>query len=598
MRRAEAAVLFLAFSVAACKPPNANDPGANGGAGLNLPLAPKQLSLELASRGASVAFDALVNDLSTELERSQRGLATLNPAPYFVAYQVADQSNVRIEASDGALLTNARATNRSLDVDLRIGSQAKDNTHRIPGESSGSLKAAYALPLAGGREALSNVVWLATDQEYDIAKARWLRVEAQTDEEEPKDNLPRADFSIEEAVVYAQPRLETTLDEALWTDRIREVSRAAADYSEIQRSSAALSVVTETRYLVNTEGTKLQLSRRSVRVELQVQTIASDGMVLERFDSIDTHDLEALPNTAAITQRFRSLFEDIRALREAKVIEPYVGPAILDGRAAGVFFHEVFGHRIEGHRQDAENEGQTFANMVGQQIMLPSLTIYDDPSALRLNGVDLNGFYLFDDEGVAAQRAKLVEGGVLNGFLLSRTPARGFLRSNGHGRREPGFAVVARQANLVVDPAETVTPATLKSVLLSEVERQKLPYGLRFSEISGGFTQTQRYDTQAFKVIPVMVYKVYPDGREELVRGVDIEGTPLTALSKILVAANDFQVFNGLCGAESGWVPVSATSPSLLLSQVEVARQEQSDEEAPLLPAPSAGVSPTPRRAR
>jgi predicted Zn-dependent protease len=280
----------------------------------------------------------------------------------------------------------------------------------------------------------------------------------------------------------------------------------------------------------------------------------------------------------------------VRALRDAPVIEPYVGPAILDGKAAGVFFHEVFGHRIEGHRQDAEHEGQTFASMVGQQIMLASLSIYDDPTISRLNGVDLNGFYLFDDEGVPAQRANLIEAGVLRGFLLSRAPARGFHHSNGHGRREPGHAVVARQANLVIDPAQTVSRETLERALLAEVSAQQLPHGLRFAEISGGFTQTQRYDTQAFKVIPVMVYKIYPDGREQLVRGVDIEGTPLTALSKIALAANDFEVFNGVCGAESGWVPVSATSPSMLLSQIEVARKEQGDAKPPLLPPPQARV--------
>jgi predicted Zn-dependent protease len=310
-------------------------------------------------------------------------------------------------------------------------------------------------------------------------------------------------------------------------------------------------------------------------------------MLLDRFDSVDARRLDDVPADATLRERYRQLFLDIRALQTAPVIEPYVGPAILDGRAAGVFFHEVFGHRIEGHRQDAENEGQTFASMVGQPIMDTDLDVYDDPNIERLNGVDLNGFYAFDDEGVPAERANLVQAGILRGFLMSRTPARGFLKSNGHGRREAGHSVVARQANLVVDPIRTVSRATLEQALLSEVSEQGLPYGLRFAEISGGFTQTQRYDTQAFKVIPVMVYRLYPDGRQELVRGVDIEGTPLTALSKIELAANDFEVFNGVCGAESGWVPVSATSPSLLLSQIEVARQEQSNDKPPLLPPPS-----------
>ena len=122
--------------------------------------------------------------------------------------------------------------------------------------------------------------------------------------------------------------------------------------------------------------------------------------------------------------------------------------------------------------------------------------------------------------------------------------------------------------------------------LWREVKRQNKPFGLLFKEITGGYTNTTRGSSQAFKVLPVMVYRIYPDGHEELVRGVDLEGTPLTALARIEAAANDFGVFNGVCGAESGWVPVSATSPSLLLGQIEVTRREKGHDRPPLLPSP------------
>jgi predicted Zn-dependent protease len=219
------------------------------------------------------------------------------------------------------------------------------------------------------------------------------------------------------------------------------------------------------------------------------------------------------------------------------------------------------------------------------------LDVYDDPTLYTLNGTDLSGHYLFDDEGVTAERANLVRDGVLGGFLMSRSPIRGFDSSNGHGRRQRGYRVVSRQGNLIVDPSETTTTEGLKTLLIAEVKRQEKPFGLRFSEITGGYTNTTRAGAQAFKVLPVMVYKVYPDGREELVRGVDVEGTPLAALGQIMAAANDFQVFNGVCGAESGWVPVSAASPSLLVRQIEVARREKSAERPPLLPPPSGAKS-------
>jgi predicted Zn-dependent protease len=577
--------LALFSCLVGCGTTPARAPELTGsGAGMELPPAPKTLTLEVAPRATSANFDPVMELLASELDHSVATLGWVEPSPYFLGYHVVERRAVHLLASDGSLVNRSEEASRMLDVDVRIGSRTKDNTHPIPGETLDPYKATAALPLDWGAAALRNAIWLATDREYDSALARWLRVQSL---DAAAEDSTRPDFSEEAAVVFAEPPLQTEFDETAWTDRLVRLSGVAREFPDTQRSQVALSLVTETRYQVSSEGTRLQLSRSAARLELQAQTVAEDGMLLDRFDSFDVRSLTDVPSEAAVAERYRQLFLDVRALEAAPVIEPYVGPAILDGRAAGVFFHEVFGHRIEGHRQDAENEGQTFASMVGQPIMHANLNVYDDPNIRRLNGVDLNGHYAFDDEGVPAQRAELITQGVLKGFLLSRTPARGFHHSNGHGRREAGHLVVARQANLVIEPDATVSRATLEQALLAEVRKQGLPYGLRFAEISGGFTQTQRYDTQAFKVIPVMVYRVYPDGTEQLVRGVDIEGTPLTALSKIAVAANDFQVFNGLCGAESGWVPVSATSPSLLLSQIEVARQEQSNDKPPLLPAPS-----------
>ena len=281
------------------------------------------------------------------------------------------------------------------------------------------------------------------------------------------------------------------------------------------------------------------------------------------------------------------IIADLDALRAAPVAEPYSGPAILEGQAASVFFHEVFGHRIEGHRQKDETEGQTFSKKVGQQIMPAFLSVYDDPSIATLDGIDLNGFYRNDDEGVKGGKASLVENGVLRTFLLGRSPTRGFTASNGHGRRQAGRFVVARQGNLVVEPSRTVDPKTLRAMLLDEVKKQGKPYGLIFRELDGGFTMTERFLPQSFKLLPIMVVRLYPDGREELVRGADLEGTPLSALSDIEAAADDMKTFNGFCGAESGFVPVSSSSPSLLVSHVEVAKKQHGHAKPPILPAPS-----------
>jgi TldD protein len=283
-----------------------------------------------------------------------------------------------------------------------------------------------------------------------------------------------------------------------------------------------------------------------------------------------------------------SMIADLKALRKAPLADPYIGPAILEGRAAGVFFHEIFGHRVEGHRQKNEEEGQTFAKKIGEPIMPAFVSVYDDPTLARIGGTDLNGHYNFDDEAVTAQRATLVDAGVLRSFLMSRSPTRGFSVSNGHGRRQEGRQVVSRQGNLVVQPSLTVSTEELRRRLREEAKRQGKLYGLLFRDISGGFTNTARMGPQAFKVLPILVYRVWADGRpDELVRGVDLVGTPLSALSRMLAASGDYQTFNGYCGAESGFVPVSATSPSLLVEQIEIERRDKGSDKPPVLPSPA-----------
>ncbi|HEU4333295.1 MAG TPA: metallopeptidase TldD-related protein, partial [Candidatus Eisenbacteria bacterium] len=283
----------------------------------------------------------------------------------------------------------------------------------------------------------------------------------------------------------------------------------------------------------------------------------------------------------------KRLAKDLDDLRKAPLAEPYAGPAILRPRAAGVFFHEIFGHRIEGHRQKDEDEGRTFAKKVGQAVMPAFITVIDDPTRAKHAGKELNGAYKFDDEGVESQKVVLVDKGVLKTFLMGRSPVRNVPKSNGHGRCSPGNRPVARQGNLIVDSSQRVTYAKLREMLVEELKKQGKPYGLIFDDIAGGFTFTQTFVPQAFKLLPLRVWKVHADGTaDQLLRGVDLVGTPLASLERILGAGDDDDVFNGTCGAESGWVPVSAASPSLLVATIEVERQRKGQDKPPLLPAP------------
>ena len=296
-----------------------------------------------------------------------------------------------------------------------------------------------------------------------------------------------------------------------------------------------------------------------------------------------------MPSEAVLTEKIETMAKRLTELTRAPLAEPFVGPAILSGRAAGVFFHEILGHRLEGHRQKDEEEGRTFKEKVGTRIMPVFISVVDDPSCTRLNGIELSGAYKYDDEGIASRKTVLVDNGVLKTFLMSRTPVEGIPHSNGHGRCDYVNAPCARQGNLMViaDGERRVSPDELKEMLRQEAKRQGKPYGLYFDEMAGGSTFTQADQPQLYKLYPLVVTRVYADGRpDELIRGVDIVGTPLASLENILGAADDLGVFNGVCGAESGSVPVSASSPSLLIHTIEVQRKPKSDDKPALLPPP------------
>lgn len=571
---------------------NAPDPG--GAKGKEEPLPPavpaavEAKTIEPQTGNNPAVRSPILDVMVEENRRSMKALEHQQVPAYYVSYQIIERRAVVIDAEGGALVNEDEQTSRALDVVVRVGSPQLDNTHPLQDSNVAQLVRAARLgsvPFGTDSQAIRHALWLETDRRYREAKDLFALV---MHEQRIGHSAPTApDFVHAKGQVYIQPEKKLEVDRDHWVKRARDCSRRAAR-GVATRSACQAVFERTTEWYVNSDGAQEQMSWTNARLSISVGVKADDGMPLSRLEQRFAPTPEELPDDAEMEKMIKTATSDLDALHGAPVVDPYVGPTILEGRAAAVFFHEVFGHRVEGHRQKDDNSGQTFTSKVGKQIMPKWITVYDDPRIRRLNGVPLNGFYHYDDEGVPAQRAMLVNDGVLEGFLQGRQPIENFPRSNGHGRKEPGhLPVVSRQGNLVVESARSVTEDELFQQLLDEIKRQGKPYGMIFTDISGGVTNTDRFLPQAFNVEPVMAYRVYPDGRKELVRGVNIVGTPLIALGSILSAARPVQTFNGVCGAESGWVPVSASAPSLLLKELEIERKFKPNDNSPVLPAPS-----------
>jgi TldD protein len=538
--------------------------------------------------GEPLPDDPALTAAQAEIDRAMEALSDEDEPPYHLSVGIVDTLSVRIASSNGALATSREDRYRVADVDVRVGRPELDNTHKIRDASwfSEEMRDQIRLPLDGDPAVTQRLLWKAIDERYQGAVRRLSKVKGNESVKVERDDRS-PDFSQVEAVQDVRMPQHASVDVEAWEAVTREVSRVFLAHPDVLDSHVELVAEEQLLMFASSEGHLIQHPRARYRVSLYATTVAPDGMQLEVYDYVDASTMEGLPGLEELLVRAEASAARLKALREAPLLEPYTGPALLEGRAAGVFFHEVFGHRMEGHRQKDEDEGQTFTDMVGEPILPAFLDVYDDPTLRVYAGTDLNGTYPYDDEGVPSQRVDLVVEGVLQSFLTSRMPIESVPVSNGHGRRQPGNAVVARQGNLIVEASETVTHDQLREQLIQQVVAQGKPYGLIVEDITGGFTLTGRVVPNSFNVRPVAVWKVYPDGRaDELVRGGDLIGTPLTTFSRILAAGDDPQVFNGVCGAESGWVPVSAVSPSLLVEEVEIQRKEKSNDRPPLLPAP------------
>lgn len=534
---------------------------------------------------------SLLDILGDELQRNITILKQkADPPPYYMDYTVTDEESQSLSATLGTIDERGNRRRRSLDITLRVGTPQLDNYHLIDGER-GRFKQGESIPLDNVPDAIRRRLWLETDRTYKLAARRLIEVKSSQDEKVKGDSSP--DFSSEPPSVYQEPPPPIDNITDAWAQRARKWSAEVSGFPDVLYSNVSLSARRVSKYMVSTEGTRLLHGRNFVSLSIVARGKATDGMDLTAMEDYQAADLAHLPPPAEVEAAAKRVGQNLKDLVQAPAVEPFVGPAILSGRAAAVFFHEIFGHRVEGHRQKDESEGQTFTKAVGSPVLPTFLSVLFDPTRRTLDGIDLNGYYTYDDEGVKARPVTVVQDGVLKTFLTSRSPIDGVEHSNGHGRREPGLEAESRQSNLIVESKKQVSDQALRQMLIAEVKRQNKPYGFYFDEITGGYTTTQRRGLQAFTVMPLMVYRVFPDGRpDELVRGVDIVGTPLSSFAKILATSDKTQVFNGYCGAESGQVPVSASSPAILVSEIEIQKKQHSQDRPPFLGRPiDSGVS-------
>lgn len=535
----------------------------------------------------------LIKAAKNEMNRSMQELGKLPNAPYYIAYSVSDIKKVALTSSFGKIESSNSDLSRIFDIDLRVGTYQFDNTHIIRGNpfdfSGGG--GFTELPMEDNETAIRNIIWQTTDRQYKSAIERLEK--AQTNQKVKVDEEDKsADMSKEKPVIYTGSKPKLNFDKSKIEDMLRRLSARFAKENWLYDGSVNFNAEEIEKTFINTEGSELVYGEAYVRMFVYAKTKSDDGMSLPLYKSYFSYSVDGLPKEEQIAKDIDELIDLLKKLRNAPLMTTFTGPAILSGEASGVFFHEIFGHRVEGHREKDPNSSQTFKQSIDKKIFPEFISVTFDPTIKVLKNREISGFYEYDDEGVKGQKVNTVENGFFKNFLMSRSPIDKFNVSNGHGRKQAGYKAVSRQSNLVVNTTKSVPFNELKQKLVTECKKQNKDYGLYFVTVQGGFTFTSRTIPNAFNVTPLVVYKIFADGRaDELVRGVDLIGTPLSTFANIIESADDLGVFNGVCGAESGGVYVAACSPSLLVSTIEVQKKKKSQAKPPILNSP-VGANP------
>ncbi len=532
--------------------------------------------------------------MKQELKYSMEELKKQESIPYYMNMRAMDDYTITVVSSFGAVTTANANRTRTLVPQIRLGSPELDNfKYNMQGGFAGpNAQGAQGviLPLDdNASDAIREAIWRETLQRYEYARTMYdqakTRATVSVEDEDKAPCFSKAPVEHYYEAPVAAGRQKMDIKRA-WEQRMDEVSAVFKTCPELRQGSASFSFQVLRTYFVNSEGSVVVQNRVSTRVMLMASLKAADGMELPLNMDYFAYTPDELPDNDRMIADAQDMIKRLLALRDAPVADPYTGPAILSGPASGVFFHEIFGHRLEGHR--LKSGGQTFKKMVGEQVLPAEFQVYCDPLQKRYADTDLYGHYVYDDEGVKARRVDNVVNGVLKEFLMSRVPLDGFPVSNGHGRTSGGGDPVSRQSNLIIETNRPYTEDELRAMLVEEAQKQGKEYGYYFRTVTSGFTYTgEGGSLNSFNVTPLEVYRVFVDGRpDQLVRGVDMIGTPLSMFSNITAAGNKPSVFTGVCGAESGWVPVTATSPTIFVSQIETQRRAQARDIAPVLPSP------------
>jgi hypothetical protein len=557
--------------------------------------------------------DVVLKAMRDELDHS-KGLASVKlEKPYFISYSLEDGEAFTASASLGGLIASTNTLFRVPRIQVRVGDYQFDNTNYVgSGFAFGSRYDIERFPIENSYPVLRRYLWLATDQNYKAAVESLARKRAALRNMSVGEPIP--DFARAEPSRLTEDPSVAKLDRGAWLARVRALSAIFSEFPQVLGSNVELQAIKGSRRLVTSEGSEVRTTGDVLFLRIRAVGQAPDGMRLHDSVAIHSLDFGRDLNEAELGREVRKVAEEITALSRAPSGDTYNGPVLFEGMAAAQLLAQVLGRNLAPTRRPVNEPGRPNAfptseleGRMAARILPEWIDVVDDPTLKELNGRKLFGNYSVDIEGVAARRVAMVEKGVLKNFLLTRQPVTGFTESNGRARLPGVFgASTAGISNLFVRAAQGVPIADLKKQLIEICRARNQQYGIIVKKVDFpssaaleevrhliGVNANEGSGSHPFS-LPTLIYKVYLDGREELIRGVRFRELNVRSLRDIRAAGNDTNIFdyldNGaplaLMGAGAYAAETSVVAPSVLVDDLEVRKLDDELPKLPIVPPP------------
>lgn len=556
----------------------------------------------------------IMRAMRDELKRSMQELRLPSlEKPYFIAYSLTDYQTYTVKASFGSLTESRHSKEKRLTVGLRVGSAQFDNTNFFDpalgffGSSDDEERfKSRPLPSELDYTALRRELWLATDAAYKQSAELFAKKQAALKNRVRLDTLP--DFTTFPAAAFADTIPVPAFDTPYFEKLAIELSAIFKEFPTIALSSVAVEYIPQREYYVTTEGREYIKTEIICGIEITATTQAKDGMPLAQVFSTYSKTPSGLPARDSLLKATRTLAERLNASVSAPILQAYSGPVLFEEQAAAEVFVQIFAPNCATQRSPVTERGMSdtpqnaaFQNKIGARVLPEFISVQALPKLPLAGATQLVGAYTIDDEGIPAEAFQLVKNGYLKGLMSSRTPTRRVKTSNGHNR---GGAAMFSTMDVSATKDRTLSTKKLRERMMQLCKDRELPYGIIVRKIlNPNILMTTLYNLTEgdfpFARTPgqlsaLEVYKVFPNGREELVRGCDVAGLTPQSFKDILALGDKKFAYNcyavpitpSFYTGGSQFLPASVLTPSMLFEDIEIRPIEEDFSKPPILAHP------------